>query len=134
MNINTAKQLISSFTDQWESSFQYYENDDGVVITIPILDSKNDHMSVFINEIEEGKLIITDLGETISEIEFVGYDLESNINSSIIKEITDGCGVSIENKEIFTIVSNDDKQGLYRSLYSIFDAMKTISSLVYSMR
>jgi hypothetical protein len=89
------KGLIQRYTNWLMERSSEREIDGGwKVLTLPFLDSHNDHLQVFVREERDG-LHITDEGQTISGLKQVGCDLKAPTKRRMLAEkILKGMGLS----------------------------------------
>lgn len=102
-------------------------------ITFPYLDWNNDHIEIYIKEEFNGSYTLTDDGETISELEFSGFDIfSSGRKKDILNTILRSHGINIDDQHCLYV--NCDRQSLPAQIYMLTRSMIKISDMFYLAR
>ncbi|MDO5829447.1 MAG: DUF1828 domain-containing protein, partial [Methanocorpusculum sp.] len=85
------------------------EINDTIEITLPYLDRNNDCMQVYLKEREDGKLLLTDAGYTITDLQMAGFALDSERRQTLLQETVDGFAITLtENNELQALTTKED--------------------------
>ena len=116
--------LIDSYYKWLRDKTILKEGKDIVQISTPYLNAHNDAIQIYLKR-EEDKYILSDEGETISELEMYGCSLESGKRSKILKSILQGFGVVLNDGVIQNTATSDDfplkKHCLIQAILSVND-------------
>lgn len=101
-------------------------------LTLPYLDRNNDCAEIFIKH-ENNEYIITDDGETLSELYLSNLNLfSSKKRTTIFNQILLSHGINkSEDDELFVSCSNDD---LYQKIHMLTQCMIKVSDLFYTAK
>lgn len=103
---------------------------DGVKIVGPMLDRNNDFMTVYLEKGPSGDYIVTDLGETIDDLEFSGCGiLRSPGRLGKLSTVLKGYGVDRNESEILVKASRSD---LVPKMNMLFQAMASVDDLFFT--
>lgn len=103
---------------------------DWVEITTPFLDRHNDHLQIYVRRQGDGYLL-TDAGETISDLRMSGCDLDSDRRQDILRTTLNGFGVRMEDESLVVNASQGD---FPTRKHSLVQAMLAINDLYYLSR
>ena len=100
---------------------------DTIEITLPYLDRNNDCIQVYLKELEDGKLLLTDAGYTITDLQMTGFTLDSERRHDLLQETIDGFAIILtEDNELQTITTEED---FPQKLNDLIQAMQEIDDL-----
>lgn len=100
---------------------------DTIEITLPYLDRNNDCIQVYLKELEDGKLLLTDAGYTITDLQMTGFTLDSERRHDLLQETIDGFAIILtEDNELQTITTEED---FPQKLNDLIQAMQEIDAL-----
>lgn len=103
---------------------------EGVKIVGPMLDRNNDFMTVYLERDRSGDYVVTDLGETIGDLEFSGCGvLQSPGRRDKLSSVLKGYGVERSESEIFVRASRSD---LVPKMNMLFQAMASVDDLFFT--
>ncbi|EPD78784.1 DUF1828 domain-containing protein [Atopobium sp. oral taxon 199] len=109
MLVEQANKIIDNYSKWVISNMFAVQQGNAVRIITPMLDRNNDCMSILIGESPNGGYSLTDLGETISDLELSGLTLSSETRSAKLDQVLAGFGVSkTDANELFISASDDD--------------------------
>ena len=93
MLVEEASRIIDEYARWVKKSMVPVQQGDAVQIITPMLNRNNDCMSVLLGESPEGGYIVTDLGETIADLELSGVRLSSDKRLETLDQFVRGYGV-----------------------------------------
>lgn len=101
-----ANELINSYYKYLENNTAIIEHENGwSEIILPFMDDHRDFLDLFMREDEKTKdIIITDGGDTFSNLELQGIDVSDYDFESIIAS----ANAEIQNKEIVVVTNKDN--------------------------
>ena len=107
-----------------------------IEITTPYLDRHNDYVQIYAKE-TNGRIILTDDGYTINDLEQTGCNLESPRRQKLLQITLQGFGVKIDGKILKVHASTNDfalkKHNLVQAILAVNDmfylAVPTVASL-----
>jgi len=92
--------FIDAYLSWLKENYKAEDLGGAVVVTTPFLDSHNDHIKLFVKR-GDGRLIITDDGHTVADLEASGCDLTSPRRRDILQSIVNGFGVKFDGKQLY---------------------------------
>lgn len=103
------------------------ENDNINVITTPFLDRHNDCIEIYVKKCDDDKLILTDWGYIISDLEMSGFNYDSSEKRlQTMMVILNGFGVRMNSWEIFVEVNHTN---IWEKKHSLIQAMLAINDM-----
>lgn len=116
----------------YDNTVQFNISDNISRLTLPYLDRNNDCTEIYVKSTEDGYLI-TDDGETLSELQFSGFNLFSSPKrTNIFNQILLAHGVSkTDNDEL---IVSCPKEELYQRVHMLTQCMIKISDLFYTAK
>lgn len=101
--------LMKRYSDWLFQNTTTREINDTIEITLPYLDRNNDCMQVYLKEREDGKLLLTDAGYTITDLQMAGFALDSERRQTLLQETVDGFAITLtENNELQALTTKED--------------------------
>ncbi len=92
-----------------ENIEQFKIDDNTFRITLPFLDRNNDFVEFYIEKLSSNKYILTDDGVTLSELEFSGINIKTNVRKKLIENMINSYGVQKNSKnELFVKCTLDE--------------------------
>ncbi len=107
MQIEEASAIVDDYARKIKAGMPVIQQGDAVCIVTPMLNRNNDCMNVYIGDTPDGKLFITDLGETLGDLEFSGFSLTPQRDEKI-RSILAGYGISNEAGELIVRGTRDE--------------------------
>lgn len=104
MRVEDAIEIIDEYASFVRRSMVATRQGDGVCISTPMLNRNNDCMNVYLGESVDGCLVITDLGETVGDLELSGFSMTEQ-RLSKLGNILAGYGVEYDKGELLVRVS-----------------------------
>ena len=96
-----ASKLLDQYTEWFKSAAYITLAKCGFSsIAVPLLDRLNDYLQLFVKEEENGNIVITDGGNTISNLEMCGVDVsKGSLNREIIDKILRSKRLTLEQED-----------------------------------
>lgn len=102
MHIDEAGRIIDEYSHWVRENMVPVQQGNGVMVITPMLDRNNDCMSVLIGDSPDGGYVVTDLGETIANLELSGVSLTTSKRIETLDQFVRGYGVTrSESGELF---------------------------------
>ena len=105
-------------------------------ITTPFLDRHNDYLQIYVKR-ENGSLIITDDGYTITDLRLGGCEINTKKRRHILDSILNGFGIQIDRDELFVNAKPNDfpqkKHNLIQAMLSVNDLFVLARPMVASL-
>jgi len=130
---NAIRNLVDSYI-QWlkeglaaveiEGEGETYE------ITTPFLDRHNDHLQIFIR-LENGKVILTDGGYTLTDLAISGFELTSSKRLELLNSVLNGFGIKMDGDSL--VVETNEKH-FGKKKHDLLQAMLAINDFFYISR
>ncbi|MEW6087507.1 MAG: DUF1828 domain-containing protein [bacterium] len=119
------KELIQSYIDWLKQKITYKEINGYYEITTPFVNHINDYIQIYLKKDANDKIIMTDDGETISNLEMEGLDLSSPSRKKELEIILNGFGVMVKGNELMTFATPSTfpvkKHNLIQAVLSVDD-------------
>jgi len=97
------KDLIQNYIDWLKLKTNFKELNNGYAeITTPFVNHINDYIQIYLKKDDNNRLLITDGGDTINNLELEGVELNTNSRKKELEVILNGFGVSVKDKELIT--------------------------------
>ena len=130
MLIDETKNILDEYA-QWISDMMHaIPSGDGVKIAGPMLNRNNDFMTVYMEKTPTGDYVVTDLGETIEDLEFSGCTiLKSQGRLDKLSTVLRSYGVERKADEILVKASRSD---LVLKMNMLFQAMASVDDLFFT--
>lgn len=118
------KDFINSYINWLKSKIQLKEVNDYWEITTPFMDRHNDHLQIYVKQ-EGNKLLLTDDGYIIGDLNISGCDITSHKRQTVLKTILNSFGVKLENDALVVEARQDNfaqkKHALLQAMLSVND-------------
>ena len=102
MQITAAQKIIDNYSQWIAGNLTAVQQGSAVRIVTPMLDKNNDFMSIVLDESPGHGIIISDMGETVLELELSGMQIDTDARKSRLESILAGYGVQkTDNNEMF---------------------------------
>jgi hypothetical protein len=125
--IGNIEKLIEDYWSFLRKRLVYERVEDWVEITTPYLDRHNDYIQIF-GRNREGRIVLTDGGETIQDLVQSGVQLNSGKRKRILEDILRGFGVQMENGEV--TVEADEKNFALKK-HSLIQAILSVNDMFF---
>lgn len=133
---------MSNFTNEYLSwlrnCIKEKKLDNCVEITTPFLDRHNDWMQVYVEQLENGKIRITDDGYILKDLMASGIDMKSNSRKKILNTLTNGYEVTVSEDDELCITTErhlfaQKQHMLIQCMLSVSDMYMTSKSNAFSV-
>ena len=94
-------------------------------LTTPFLDRHNDHLQIYA-QAEDGKIILTDDGYTLSDLRSSGLELTTPKRKAVLEAILQGFGIRTHGGQL---VAEASRHNLGQRMHSLVQAMLSISDM-----
>lgn len=129
MQITAAQKIIDNYSQWIAGSLTAVQQGSAVRIVTPMLDKNNDFMSIVLDESPGHGIIISDMGETVSELELSGMQIDTDARKSRLESILAGYGVQkTDNNEMF-VRANESNINVKLNMF--LQAMASVSDMFY---
>lgn len=131
------KNLIEEYLDFLRKGISYRQLEKGYEITTPFLDDNNDCIQIYVDDIKENEIILSDEGVTFANLEDGGLKLNQT-RKQLLYMITRAYGVDIGENNCLTVKSTikdfaQKKHALLQAILKVNDMIYTTQSRVASM-
>lgn len=127
MYIEEAGKVIDEYSRWVRENMVPVQQGDGVMIITPMLDRNNDCMSVLIGDSPDGGYVVTDLGETIANLELSGVSLATSKRMDTLDRFVRGYGVArSESGELFVRCSRSE---IAQKMNMLMQAMASVDDM-----
>ena len=116
--------FIEAYLSWLREKISFANIDNALEITTPFLDNHNDHVQIYIKQLND-HFIITDDGYTISDLTMSGCDLSTDRRKDVFQVILNGFGVKSNGREIYVEATKSNypqkKHALLQAIISVSD-------------
>ncbi len=125
-----SEQIVQRYTDWLRGEFRAKTYDNGVCeITLPFLNRRRTCFQVFVERTESG-LTISDYGETIGDLSFSGFDIDTETRRRTLDGLLRSFGVNLVGKDELRIYTSEEKLPDY--LNELLHCMIAIDLMIYT--
>ncbi|CUU89651.1 prophage protein [Campylobacter hyointestinalis] len=118
--------LVESYISYLKSDFDISKIDNNTYeISTPFLDRHNDNISIYAI-LHNDTIKLTDGGETISDLQFSGLDINKNKKKRELDIILNGFSIDYEGDELYTIAN---KNNFARKQHNIIQAIISVNDM-----
>lgn len=107
MRESEANAIVDGYANQLRRDMEVVQQGDGFCVVTPMLNRNNDFMNVYLSDAPSRGIVVSDMGETIADLEMSGFKMTAQ-RSEKLREIINGFGVSIKGAELYVSGSRDD--------------------------
>ena len=122
-------ELLHSYKDWLFDNIETRAIADNIEITLPILDRDNDHLQIYLKEIEPDNYLLTDDGYTISNLELTGCSLDTERRQELLLEAIHGFGVILGDDNELQITATGST--FPQKINNILQAILAVDDLAY---
>ncbi|MDA0769788.1 MAG: DUF1828 domain-containing protein [Chloroflexi bacterium] len=126
----TCTELLKDYVGNLESNFQVEPQDAGCLITTPFLRPDGDQVELLLEQRPDGKIYLTDMGDTMAYLQLCGLSLSRKLISDA-KRIGGRFGASINVNEVAVLT---DETGVAEAIHDLIQAAMSIAALVEKRR
>ena len=128
-NLN-GKQIIMRYTDWLRESSETKCFDNGVCeITLPLLNRRRSWIQIFATKTDSG-VLLSDYGETIGDLRFSGFDIDTKTRREQLHSILRSFGVTLVGKGELQILASEEKLPNYMN--ELLQCMLTVDLMIYT--
>ena len=133
---NECVKLVDEYIEWLRNNMSIVELEDACEITTPFLDRHNDHLQIYVQEID-GQYLLSDDGYIINDLMMSGLDLGTDNRQNILKTILAGFGVN-QVDDVLQIKAQSRtlaqrKHNLIQAMLAVNDMFVTARPYVFSM-
>ncbi|MEE6158588.1 DUF1829 domain-containing protein [Olsenella sp. YH-ols2221] len=137
MDVREANAIIDDYASRLRKGMSVAQQGDGVCVVTPMLNRNNDNFTIYIADHADHGYVMTDLGETMEDLEFSGFKF-TNTRIEKVDSILRSFGVArSEKNELFVTGSRSTIPArmnmLMQAMASVDDLYVTSRSQVKSM-
>lgn len=126
------KDLVEQYIDFLKTNITYKQVEKGFEITTPFLDEKNDWIQIYISEVNNNEIVLSDAGECLAYWEELGITINKARREQIISSLRP-FGVNLNlNNEICTQCTIKDfakkKHSLLQAIIKVYDMSSMIQT------
>ena len=125
MNVEQARGFISAYAKFVEANMVPVQQGNGVCISTPMLNRNNDCMRVYLGDDPAGGYVISDLGETINDLELSGFSMKGQ-RIDKLNSILSGFSVKVKDGELCMTASATD---LPMKMNMLLQAMASVDDM-----
>ena len=133
MLLAEARNLVNNYAAWLKERFDAEVVGDYAVISTPFLDPHNDEIELYVRK-EADELIVTDGGNTLSDLEASGLEISTEKRKTHLQEILNGLGVAIDGQELYVRTSENEfpqrKHNLLQAVLAVQDLYLTAQAHV----
>ena len=130
------KELIDSYIAWLKEKIDCRQINGHYEITTPFLNHLNDHIQFYLKRDERNRILMTDDGETIGNLELAGLDVSTPARKRELDSILNGFGVAIKGRELVTTATPETfpkrKHNFLQALMAVDDLYVIASPRVES--
>lgn len=130
------RRLIDSYFQWLRDRTALQEVGEWLEVTTPHLDRHNDHVQIYVKR-DGDRVLLTDDGYTLSDLEGSGCNLESAKRQSLLRTTLAGFGVTLSNKRLVIEATPEDfprkKHNLLQAIIAVNDLFYLASPFVVSL-
>lgn len=123
--LDNCKQLVESYIAWLKASISIAEVNGTCEITTPFLDRHNDQLQIYVSK-QNGKLLLSDDGAIISDLETSGCPLDSPVRQQLLATILRGFGVR---NEAGVLSVEAEPEDFPRKKHALLQAMMTVNDM-----
>lgn len=110
MKESEASAIVDGYAAQLKRDMTIVKQGNGFCVTTPMLNRNNDLMNVYMAETPSHGIVVSDMGETIGDLEMSGFKM-SDQRIEKLNSIIASYGVSISNSELYVTGTMGDISG-----------------------
>jgi hypothetical protein len=127
--VDNCAELVRNYLSSLEGSFSVQETADGCVIVTPFMRRDNDFIEIGVERMPDGRLLLSDYGETIAFLNLSGVNVaRSSELKRILAQTARKFTVEIQEDDISAYATDE---ALGKTLKNVIDAVNDVAYLVY---
>lgn len=123
--------LIAGYYEWLKKRTSWKMVNGAVEITTPFLNRHNDFIQLYIVKDPNGDFKLTDLGETIEDLECCGCDVSKGKRKSFLTQIVNGHGIYMDASELYVPFTAEN---FSEAKHSLVQAVMSIDDLFYTTK
>lgn len=120
---------MNAYFDWLKENYKYKKMGQSIEIMTPFENHLNDTIRIYLDELPNGQLLLSDDGLTLNELDMYGINLDAIQFKHALNDILNSYGLTIKNEEIITTFKNDRfpqaKHNLIQAILKIYDLINT---------
>lgn len=125
MRRSDAVAIVDGYVSQLRRDMDIVRWGDGFCVVTPMLNRDNDLMDVYVSKSPSRGFVISDLGETIGDLELSGFEMTDE-RMARIEAIVARYGVSIKDCELYV---EGPKRGIADRMNMLIQAMAAVDGM-----
>lgn len=125
MRKSDAVAIVDGYVNQLRRDMEIVRWGDGFCVVTPMLNRDNDLMSVYVSRSPSRGFVVSDLGETIGDLELSGFEMTDE-RMARIDAIAARYGVSIKDCELYV---EGPKRGVADRMNMLIQAMAAVDGM-----
>lgn len=122
------KVLFNKYIDWLKDNTSFKNIDDWVEITTPFLDRHNDMLQIYVKR-QNDKIILSDGGEIINDLEISGLEFNSPKRMEILNLTLTSFGVKLKDDNSLVVIANESNFPLKK--HNLIQTMLTLNDIFY---
>lgn len=129
MDTLKGERIIQRYTDWLRESSETKGFDNGVCeITLPLLNRRRSWIQIFATRTESG-VLLSDYGETIGDLSFSGFDIDTETRREQLRSILRSFSVTLVGKDELQILTSEEELPDYMN--ELVQCMLTVDLMIY---
>ncbi len=129
MDALDGERIVQQYTNWLREEFRTSSYDNGVCeITLPFLNRRGTYLQVFVSKTDSG-LMISDYGETIGDLRFSGFDIDTETRRKELDSILRSFSVTLVGRDELQILTSEEKLPDYMN--ELVQCMLTVDLMIY---
>ncbi|MCH4010330.1 MAG: DUF1828 domain-containing protein [Companilactobacillus sp.] len=121
---------IDNYLKWMKKKYSVTSFDDGDEIMTPFTNIIGDRIAIYVSPLDQGKIRLSDDGNTLNDLILLGIDVNSDVRSRIINSIIQSFNVTLSNSKLLRIDGKKEdfpvmKQSLIQTILRINDLVMT---------
>lgn len=117
---------IDNYLKWMKKKYSVTSFDDGDEIMTPFTNIIGDRIAIYVSPLDQGKIRLSDDGNTLNDLILLGIDVNSDVRSRIINSIIQSFNVTLSNSKLLRIDGKKEdfpvmKQSLIQTILRIND-------------
>ena len=131
MNTINTEQLLNSYYEWLKSGYSIKQHSDSDEIVTPFMDSINDNISIYVDRLPGGKILLNDDGYTLNNLEMLGIAW-TPARKELLDDICERFKVKLIEEETLAIQGDETEFPVMK--YRLTSAILQINDLVFTRK
>ncbi len=123
--------IVEKYLNYLSTRFVIKPNGSGCVVTTPFLRSNNDPYQMYVERISDNSYMITDFGDTLTELRSVGLEINKGKKKEVLDDILKRSNIQLKGDSLIMAINEG---GLPQGIQSMLRAMDDIAHMEYFIR